>query len=429
VKKRTIIYLLILVAAIAIACYWFFGRSGSNATQYEYATVTRGNVENTVSATGTMTPVTTVEVGTQTSGTIDSVFVDYNDRVKQGQILAVLDTTLLKTTLLDAQATLARAEAQLQQAQADYDRNKSLFDRKMIAEADFLTYQVNLKAQQAALKSAEASVQRAKRNIEFAVIQSPITGIVISKNVETGQTVAASLSTPTLFEIAQDLSRMEILVDVDESDIGLIKEGQNVRFTVAAYSDEEFTGTVKQIRLQPKTVSNVVTYTAVVEASNDKGLLLPGMTATVDFITDQRTDVLLVPNKALRFSPTTEQIAQARERRMQSREADAGGRGGAVADTLGGHQGMGMMRPGGVNGERPKDAAVVWCLDSLGQLSMAPFRAGLSDGTNTEVVMSRSLSEGKQIIIGIAGQSSTQSTTRSGADAPHGPGPGRMFGF
>jgi HlyD family secretion protein len=224
VKKRTIIYLLILVAAIAIACYWFFGRSGSNATQYEYATVTRGNVENTVSATGTMTPVTTVEVGTQTSGTIDSVFVDYNDRVKQGQILAVLDTTLLKTTLLDAQATLARAEAQLQQAQADYDRNKSLFDRKMIAEADFLTYQVNLKAQQAALKSAEASVQRAKRNIEFAVIQSPITGIVISKNVETGQTVAASLSTPTLFEIAQDLSRMEILVDVDESDIGLIKD-------------------------------------------------------------------------------------------------------------------------------------------------------------------------------------------------------------
>jgi HlyD family secretion protein len=286
-----------LVVILAGAYLLVFGRSTSGTVDYDFGTVARGDIENTVSATGT---VTTVEVGTQISGTIDSVYVDFNDHVKTGRLLAVLDTTLLKIAVLDAQSSLSRSEAELQQAQADYDRNKSLFDRRLLSGADFLTYQVNLRVQKAAVQSAEAALARAQRSLDLAVIRSPITGIVASRNIESGRTVATSLSSPTLFRIAEDLSRMEVLADVDESNIRYIRSGQETRFEVASYPDKKFSGTVKQIRLQPNTVSNVVTYTVVVEAANPEGLLLPGMTATIEFVTDRRADVLLVPNRAVR---------------------------------------------------------------------------------------------------------------------------------
>jgi HlyD family secretion protein len=414
VKVRTIIYIVTIILILLGAYFLVFGLPTSSPVRYEFATVTFGDVENTVSATGTVTPVTTVEVGTQISGTIDTVFVDYNDAVKAGQVLAVLDTTLLKSAVLDADANLSRSEAQLQQAQSDYDRNKSLFDRTMISEADFLPFRVGLKVQEANVKSAQATLARAKRNIDLAVIQSPITGIVIGKNVESGQTVAASLSTPTLFIIAEDLSRMEILTDVDESDIGLIKTDQNVRFEVATYPDKEFAGSVKQVRLQPKTVSNVVTYTVVVEARNDEGFLLPGMTATVDFITEQRTHVLLVPNKALRFQPTAEQLAKL-QKSSQPKVQPGGEPQGASPDTSVGSA-MGGQQAWAAGGHgRPKDAAVAWYLDSLGQLASAPFRAGLSDGSNTEVVRSRVLVDGLKVIVGTIDESSKQApATRPG---------------
>lgn len=425
-KKRTIIYLITLALILAGTYFLVFGLPTSSAVQYDFGTVTRGNIENTVSATGAMTPVTTVEVGTQISGTIDSVYVDYNDHVKTGQVLAVLDTTLLKSAVLDADANLSRAEAQLQQAQSDYDRNKALFDGKLISDADFLTFQVNLRVQQAAVKSAQAALQRAKRNIDLAVIQSPITGIVVSRNIESGQTVAASLSSPTLFVIAQDLARMEILADVDESDIGLIKTDQEVRFEVASYPDKKFTGTVRQIRLQPKTVSNVVTYTVVVEARNDKGLLLPGMTATVDFITERRTDVLLVPSKALRFQPSAEQLAKLQKRR-EARGGSSDSSRGARADSSGGMAPRGPFAGDSESHGRPKDAAVVWYLDSLGQLAPARLRTGLSDGSNTEVVGSRILADGMKVIVGEVDATSKQTT----GTRPGGPQGFRMrpFGF
>lgn len=412
-KMRTIIYIVTIVLILLGAYFLVFGLPTSSSVRYDLAAVTIGDVENTVSSTGTVTPVTTVEVGTQISGTIDTVFVDYNDAVRAGQVLAVLDTTLLKSAVLDADANLARSEAQLQQAQSDFDRNKSLFDRTMISEADFLPFQVGLKVQEAAVKSAQATLARAKRNIDLAVIQSPIAGIVIGKNVESGQTVAASLSTPTLFVIAQDLSQMEILADVDESDIGLIKTGQNVRFEVATYPEKKFTGSVKQIRLQPRTVSNIVTYTVVVEARNDDGFLLPGMTATVDFITDQRTNVLLVPNKALRFQPSAEQLAKL-QKSIPKVQADSA-RQGATHDTSAGFAAGGQKDWGGEGHGRPKDAAVAWYLDSLGQLASAPLRTGLSDGSNTEVVRSRVLVDGMKVIVSVLDESSKQTpATRPG---------------
>jgi HlyD family secretion protein len=399
-----------LLIIIAVAGYLAFHKSfAASAPQYEYATVTRGDIENTVSATGILAPVTTVDIGTQVSGTIDSVFVDYNDAVKEGQILAVLDTTQLRSSVLDAQASLERVEAQLAQATSEYKRGKKLYDSTLISETEYLPYEVNFKTQQAALKSALIGLDRARRNLQYAVIRSPISGTVINKSVEGGQTVAASLSTPTLFTIAEDLSRMEILADVDESDIGQIKVGQDVDFEVAAYMNKQFAGRVKQLRLQPKTVSNVVTYTVVVEAANQEGLLLPGMTATVSFVTEKHTDVLLVPSKALRFQPTEKQLAEFDAKRKQQA--------GNVPDSAraGGRRPSGM-RPGmggdslRRSGDGAKTMAMVWFVDSTGSLSGAMCRSGLTDKSNTEVT-SRRMTEGMQVIVGVKEERAAKTTT------------------
>ncbi len=412
-KKKLFVYLVVVVVIVVGAYFLIYGMPGKTETTYDFATVSKGNIETTVSATGTLSPVTTIDVGTQVSGTIDSVYVDFNDTVRAGQILAVLDTTLLSAAVMDAEANLDRTNAQLTQAKADYERNKALFDRGMISDAEYLPYQVALKTQQASLKSMDAALMRAKRNLQYAVIRSPINGIVISRNVEAGQTVAASLSTPTLFVIAENLSKMEILADVDESDIGQIEVGQPVRFTVATYTDKEFTGRVKQVRLQPQTISNVVTYTAVVEADNDEGYLLPGMTATLDFVTESRNDVLLIPSKALRFRPDAAQLAAFQKRMEQEHEArakegapggpDSTGAQSGERPSFGGAPGGfggGFAGPGGMSGRNHRGGSAVWYLDSTGQLAMAPLRTGISDGTNTEVLRSRVLTDGMKIIVG-----------------------------
>ena len=441
--KKLLISAVVIVVLAGAAWLIFGGSIKSEKAEFQFATVSRGNLESTISATGTLSPVTTVEIGTQVSGTIDSVFVDYNDEVKAGQLLAVLDTSLLKTQVLDAEAGLERAEAAMEQAQSDYDRNKGLFERQLISEADFLNYKVSLKTQQASLKSAQSALQRAQKNLEYAVITSPINGIVIEKNVESGQTVAASFSTPTLFLIAQDLSHMEILAQVDESDIGSIKVGQPVRFEVQTYSDKEFEGTVRQIRMQPEVVSNVVTYTVVIEASNNQGWLMPGMTATVDFITESKSDVLLVANKALRFQPSEEEMQAFFERRQkemaalpdsvkaerrdaaQSRFAVGGQSGDIPSSTQATAQtGTQTGTSGGMRtGQRPKDMGTVWYLDANGQLAMEPVRTGMTDGTNTEIIHSRDLAEGSQVIVGTA---STGTTTTQNNNRRMGFGPPRF---
>ena len=312
--KKIILIAIVVVVALVVGVRYVSVRSDHKEGPYQFVEVTRGDLENVISSTGTLRAVGTVEVGTQVSGTIDRMDVDFNDSVREGQVLAVLDTALLRIAVLDAEANLFRAQAQYEQAQAEYTRNLPLFEKGYLSEKEFLPIRINVKTTDAAVRLAQTSLERAQTNMNHAIIRSPIDGMVIQRNVEPGQTVAANFSAPTLFVIAKDLSHMEIYATVDESDIGQIKEGQSVRFTVEAYPDETFYGTVRQIRLQPITIQNVVNYTAVIDVVNESGLLLPGMTATVDFVVEERKDVWLVPNAALRFRPTQEMLAELRKR-------------------------------------------------------------------------------------------------------------------
>jgi HlyD family secretion protein len=258
-----------------------------------------------VSCTGTLQAVGTVAVGTEVSGTIEKVLVDYNDRVKKGQILAQLDLELFQAEAAKARGEVLRARALLRQAEAEYRRNRPLLAEGHLSAQEFLDYETGLATARADLMTAEAALKKSDTNLRNAGIRSPIDGTVIERQIEKGQTVAASFNTPTLFILAEDLARMEIEADVDESDIGQIREGQKVRFTVQAYHDREFDGRVAQIRLNPTEESNVVTYTVVVEAANPEGLLLPGMTATADFVVDGVENALLVPDAALQYAART----------------------------------------------------------------------------------------------------------------------------
>ncbi|UCF63496.1 MAG: efflux RND transporter periplasmic adaptor subunit [bacterium] len=389
--------------------------SGNNKLAYQFAEITRGKLENTISSTGTINPVSKVEVGTQVSGIIDRVYVDFNDTVSKGQLLALLDTIPLKISVLDAEANVEKIKAQLEQAQQEFDRNYSMFEKALISDADFLPFRYNLKMQQAALKSAAVNLQRAKRNLKYAFITSPIQGTVIQRNVEAGQTVAASLQAPTLFIIAENLSKMEIHAQVDESDIGQIREDQKVRFDVTTYPDQKFTGIVRQIRLQPEVVSNVVNYTVVIDADNEQNLLLPGMTANVDFITDERKNVLLIPNTALRFQPPEE--FQNKLRKDPERE------GKSLPDSVRANFRSRIGEDTGSeagNMRSSRNFRTAWYLDDQGKLAMAMLQTGISDGTRTEVVHSRILQEGMQVIISMG-----EKKANNNADDDRGPQFGR----
>jgi HlyD family secretion protein len=295
------------VYLVGLAVDYFGSRpAASDQPLYQFAELRHGTLETTVSSTGTLAAVETVEVGTQVSGTIARLAVDYNDHVRKGQVLAVLDQALFAAQVNEAEANVAKSRAALAQAQDEFQRNQPLFDKGFLSAQEFLPVRIGVDTAKAALAAAEASLIRAKTNLAYTVIRSPIDGTVIKRSVEAGQTVAASLNTPTLFLIARDLKQMQIEADVDESDIGQIRTGQAVRFTVQSYPDQTFTGTVSQLRLQPRTISNVVNYTVLVEAANPDGVLLPGMTATLDFVVSRVENALLAPNAALRFQPPAE---------------------------------------------------------------------------------------------------------------------------
>jgi HlyD family secretion protein len=415
-KKKIFLGALSIIVLVVIVKLIYAAFAEDNQQEYRFGEVTRGNLESTISSSGTLSPVTTVEVGTQVSGTIDKIYADYNDHVKKGQLLAVLDTVLLKVQVLDAEANLEKTEAQLEEAQNDYNRNKQLFDKGIISEAEFIPYSTALKTQKANMKSSKASLERARRNLKYAVIRAPISGTVILRNVEAGQTVAASFSTPTLFKIAEDLSQMEILADVDESDIGQIKDGQSVRFTVQAYPDKIFTGTVKQIRLEPTTESNVVIYTVVIRATNPEKILLPGMTATIDFITSEEHNVLLVPNAALRFQPDEKTLAEfrkQREKQFESLPDSVKEKRQALMANRGFGSGQQSATSGMSGFQRPRDLGQVWYLDQNGKLAMDMVRTGMTDGTETQIVRSRHLKEGMKVATGMATANETRSTQQT----------------
>jgi len=299
--KKKIFYISAIVLVLLITSCFFFFAGNQKSETYTTGTVTKGDLNVVITSTGTLEALSTVDVGTQVSGIVSRLFVDYNSEVKQGQLLAIIDTVTLAAQVRDAKASLDKSKAEYNLKLALHERNKKLFETKYIAETDLITSETELESARATLKSSELALEKAKTNLQYAYIHAPISGRIINKSVEQGQTVAASLSTPTIFTIAQDLSKMRILASVDESDIGQIKEGQKVKFTVQTYSDKTFYGAVTQIRLKASTVSNVVNYTVVIQADNSDKYLLPGMTATVDFYVNNRTDALLIPNAALRF--------------------------------------------------------------------------------------------------------------------------------
>jgi HlyD family secretion protein len=424
-KKKIAIVVAAVVVLFIVARVIYGMIAGDGKTVYQFGEITKGDLESTISSNGTLSPLTTVEVGTQVSGTIARLYVDFNDYVKKGELLAVLDTVLLKAAVLDAEANLDKSEALLGEAQANYERNQPLFEQNLISEAEFVPYQTNLKTQKANLMAANASMLRAQLNLKYALIRSPISGTVIGRSVEEGQTVAASFSTPTLFVIAEDLSRMEILAEVDEADIGQIKQGQSARFDVQAYADKIFTAEVKQIRLKPTTVSNVVTYTVVLEAANSENLLLPGMTATVDFIVAEKHEVLLVPNTALRFTPPEEELTRFRERRRKEFESmpdslKERGR-GFMQNRMGGQGGP----PG--NGKMPSDLKQIWYLDQNGKLSMEMVKVGTTNGTLTEIVRGRNVTEGMKVITGAETTGDSKKSSSSSSAPGFGPGRRPMF--
>lgn len=414
-KKIWIIILVLIV--VAASAYVLRKKSGNSVVAYEYAEITQGDLENLVSSTGTLNTVGSVEVGTQLSGVVDQVLADYNDNVKKGDILAVLDTLELSISYRTSKSDLKRANAQYELALQKHEDNSKLYEKEFISDLDFQTSLTDLKVSQASVVSAESSLERARINLEnYAVIRSPIDGKVIDRSIDEGATVAASLSAPVLFLIAQDLKTMEIEAYVDESDIGMIKPGQEARFTVEAYTDEEFTGIVDEIRLQPQTISNVVNYTVIISTTNENEILLPGMTATIDFVVEQRKDVVLIPSSALKFQPGMDEIKAMMEKKRASRSESSEGE-----RKPGGNGGMG--RPG--NGGMPEDMGTFWFTDSEGELGMKMVKIGATDGINTEVTSSR---EDITSLKPIVKKSSGSTTTSSSKDSKNMrmPGMGRM---
>ncbi len=414
-----IFLILIAVAGIGYGAYRFLGPSNEPVAEtrpYEFAKLERRSITNLVSATGTVSAREIVEVGTQVSGTITQVLADFNDVVEEGALIAMIDPSVLDTQVKGAKADLLRAEAQLKRARIDHDRFLPVHEKGFLSDNDFLPYEISLQTAKAGVMDAEANLDRAERNRAFAEVRAPISGIVIDRKVEPGQTVAASFNTPRLFIIAEDLGLMEILANVDESDIGQIKVGQDVRYTVAAHPDREFTGRVTEIRLQPEVIQNVVHYTVVVETENPAGSLLPGMTATMDFVVDEVEDVLSIPSSALnlRLSPEMAAVMQARrEQFMQRRQqrAEAAGEPAAFRrQQTGGGGVFGGAGPGGLagaeEGGRPgggvgrRGVGLLWYQDENDELQMMMVRTGVSDGIHTEVspVRDNTLEDGMEVI-------------------------------
>lgn len=305
-SKKTIVVGLCVVVLLGLGAYLFMGGKAEQEINYETAKVQRATIGSTVTATGTIEPVTEVEVGTQVSGIISKIYVDYNSEVKKGQLIAELDRTNLTSELASAKSNLEAAGSDLSYQKANHNRMKTLHDKGLVSDDEYETARLSLQQAESTYAMRKEAVAKAQTNLGYAYITSPINGVILSKAVEEGQTVAAGFTTPTLFTIAQDLTDMRVIADVDEADIGDVAEGQKVEFTVDAYPNETFEGQVTQVRQEATTESNVVTYEVVISAPNPSLKLKPGLTANVTIHTLEQPNLLSVPTKALRFTPTAD---------------------------------------------------------------------------------------------------------------------------
>ncbi len=384
-KKKTLV--IVAVAAIAALAVWLLsGGKKEEKITFDTAAVAPANIMNSITATGTIEPVTSVTVGTQVSGIVSKLFVDYNSVVKKGQVIAELDKTNLMSQLNTAKTQLATAQSQLNYQTANYKRYKTLFEKGLVAADDFDNAKLSYTQAKEQVASAKEEVQRAQTNLGYATITSPIDGVVLSKSVEEGQTVAASFSTPELFTIAQDLTNMQVVADVDEADIGDVKEGERVSFTVDAYPDDTFEGEVKQVRQEATTTNNVVTYEVVISAPNADLKLKPGLTANVTIYTAERKGVLSVPSKALRFTPQKETV--------------------------------GKMKI--VDAANAKNK--VWTIEG-NSIVAHKVNIGMTDGTNTQIV--GGIAEGTKVVTGlnVMGGEEEKPMEAQGESSPFAPGP------
>jgi HlyD family secretion protein len=422
-KKKTFITALIIVIAIAGGAAFFLSRGKTEDPSWLTVRVTRGDLDVVVTATGTVAADTTIQVGTQVSGTIAQLFVDWNSRVRKNQVLAKLDTTFLWASVEVAESNLQKARVAADQAKVNFQRVKQLFDRSLDSQADYDAASASYEQAESDVKTAQTALDQAHINLNYATIRAPISGIVISRNVDIGQTVAASFSTPTLFTIANDMSRMQVQALVDEGDIGNVKVGQDVSFTVDAYPADIFKGRVSQIRLQPTTVQNVVEYTVIIEAANPGEKLMPGMTANITINVAEAKNVLKVPTTALRFTPPQDVLARlfkelpdSTKQKMQRRWKQNG----SGTASGGGEMALGGMS-GGTSAQTrdltPGSYFRVWVVNGK---QIRPIRVllGLSDGTNTEV--QGELKEGDEVAVGELAQVAARQNN------PFGGGPRRF---
>ena len=376
----------IIVAAmlvVAIGSWIFSGGKKNKEIQFETEKITRANLQNSVTATGTIEPVTSVTVGTQVSGIVSKLYVDYNSKVTKGQVIAELDRTNLTSELNTAKANLASAQSSLNYEKANHQRYETLYKKGLVSADEYENARLSFEKAVQQVKTAQESVKKAETNLNYATITSPIDGVVLSKAVEEGQTVAASFSTPELFTIAQDLTNMRVIANVDEADIGDVKEGERVSFTVDAFPNDVFEGQVTQVRQEATTTNNVVTYEVVISAPNEQLKLKPGLTANVTIYTAEKQGVLSVSTKALRFTPTPETVGKMK-----------------IADCKGKNK--------------------LWTKQG-NTLQAHSVQLGMSDGIHTEILSG--LAEGTEIVTTVTELAEEETAAAPQEKSPFAPGP------
>jgi HlyD family secretion protein len=394
--KKKIILISSAVIIIVIAAFIFIKSKDTPAYNFRTAEIKKGNIDLTVTATGQLSAVTTVDVGTQVSGTIVKLNADFNSKVHKGEIIAVLDTTTLYANVEDAEANLNHINAQIIAAKSNFETEQALYNKKLDSQTNYDLALSNYKSLLAQKQQAEADLQKAKINLRYATIKAPINGIVISRNVDVGQTVAASLAAPTLFSIANDLKSMQVQADVDEADIGKVKVGQDVSFTVDAYPNKTFDGVVSQVRLAPQEIQNVVNYTVIINVNNDKLLLMPGMTATVSINISHQDSVLEVPDIAFYFQPAQNMIDQTfLQKRKESsfRFKHSSQETNKYAANI--HSAFSKFGQSSFQ----QNLKTIWLLDGNNKIYPIRVRTGLDDGTYTQID-SRRIKSGDQVVLG-----------------------------
>lgn len=345
---------------------------------YQTTQVTKGNIINNISATGTIEPIINVEVGTQVSGIISKIYVDFNTHVKKGDVLAELDRTTLEADLKSSEATLNSSKTEYDYQLKNYSRVKGLYDKKLISESEYETSRYTMEKAKSSYEKAQSDIKRVRQNLRYATIYSPIDGVVLNRAVDEGQTVAASFNTPTLFTIANDLKNMQVIAKIDEADIGVVKEGQMATFTVDAYPGELFKGNVSQVRLEPTTTSNVVTYEVVISAPNPELKLKPGLTATISITTEESLNVYIVPTKALKFKPQADSTP---------------------------------FNPGEKS---------VWIMGADGKINKTKVKVGSTDGINVEII--EGVKEGDLVVTGLNAAGEEANTSAPAQMNPFMPG-------